>query len=272
MSERYIEIRLIEATPVIKVGDAIMQTREDVPKDKLNELEYGYVVKRPCGKTHWFKEDEFNANHIFVDSDDIQEKNSNGTCQGAENEFIAETNHRKMADRTLVVWARLQNGEELVETYAWPTPEEYDEREGLTICMGRIKKRVAELLGFLLQTAVSLSNWEAKCALAEDSDGGCRAEAPETGEHMPTEHLTFGQALEAAKRGEKIQREGWNGKGQYVQLANCISYRAPSGEVVNVEHQNIGSCALAFVGTSGVQMGWLASQADMLASDWRVVQ
>ncbi|MDU3109535.1 MAG: DUF2829 domain-containing protein, partial [Clostridium sp.] len=26
--------------------------------------------------------------------------------------------------------------------------------------------------------------------------------------------------------------------------------------------------AIAFVGTSGVQMGWLASQADMLAEDW----
>ncbi|MGE9977359.1 Thoeris anti-defense Tad2 family protein [Coprococcus catus] len=25
---------------------------------------------------------------------------------------------------------------------------------------------------------------------------------------------------------------------------------------------------MAFVGTSGVQLGWLASQADMLAEDW----
>jgi hypothetical protein len=37
---------------------------------------------------------------------------------------------------------------------------------------------------------------------------------------------------------------------------------------VNVNHDNIGNKALAFVGTSGVQMGWLASQADMLADDW----
>ena len=29
---------------------------------------------------------------------------------------------------------------------------------------------------------------------------------------------------------------------------------------------------LAFVGTSGVQIGWLASQADMLADDWRIAQ
>ena len=39
-------------------------------------------------------------------------------------------------------------------------------------------------------------------------------------------------------------------------------------EVVNCEHDAIGNKAVAFVGTSGVQMGWLASQADMLAEDW----
>ncbi len=53
-----------------------------------------------------------------------------------------------------------------------------------------------------------------------------------------------------------------NGKGQYVELAKAISYKSPTGAVVNAEHDAIGNQALAFVGTSGVQMGWLASQAD----------
>lgn len=34
------------------------------------------------------------------------------------------------------------------------------------------------------------------------------------------------------------------------------------------QEQNDANMAVAFVGTSGVQMGWLASQADMLAEDW----
>ena len=38
----------------------------------------------------------------------------------------------------------------------------------------------------------------------------------------------------------------------------------PSG----TEHDAIGNRAIAFCGTSGVQLGWLASQADMLADDW----
>ena len=61
---------------------------------------------------------------------------------------------------------------------------------------------------------------------------------------------------------------GWNGKKQYIQLATGISYRSTDDEIVNCEHDAIGNKAVAFVGTSGVQMGWLASQADMLAEDW----
>ena len=83
--------------------------------------------------------------------------------------------------------------------------------------------------------------------------------------------MNFGEAIIAVKEGKKIQREGWNGKSQYVELATCISYKNANGEVVNVEHDAIGNNALAFVGTSGVQLGWLASQADMLANDWRVI-
>lgn len=89
--------------------------------------------------------------------------------------------------------------------------------------------------------------------------------------YRPTDAMSFGLAIEAAKKGKRIARKGWNGKGQYVELATAISYASPAGAVVNVKHNAIGNQALAFVGTSGVQMGWLASQADMLADDWMIV-
>lgn len=82
----------------------------------------------------------------------------------------------------------------------------------------------------------------------------------------------FGTAIGFLKEGMKVAREGWNGKGQYIQLASDISYRTPDKVVVNCDHDAIGNKAIAFVGTSGVQMGWLASQADMLAEDWVIVE
>ena len=92
--------------------------------------------------------------------------------------------------------------------------------------------------------------------------------------YRQTDGMSFGLAIEAAKGGKRIARKGWNGKNQHVELACCISYLpwpADQNEVVNVNHDDIGSMAFAFVGTSGVQMGWLASQADMLANDWMIV-
>lgn len=78
----------------------------------------------------------------------------------------------------------------------------------------------------------------------------------------------FGDAIKYLKRGLKVKRQGWNGKNQHIELAKNISYVEPGGNIVNCEHEAIGNMAIAFVGTSGVQMGWLASQSDMLAEDW----
>ena len=83
--------------------------------------------------------------------------------------------------------------------------------------------------------------------------------------------MDFGEAIQAVKKGCRVQRKGWNGKNQYIELAINISYINVDGDVINAEHEAIGNKAIAFVGTSGVQLGWLASQADMLAEDWILV-
>lgn len=84
--------------------------------------------------------------------------------------------------------------------------------------------------------------------------------------------MDFGEAIKLLKQGKRLQREGWNGKKQYIELATNISYVNARKEVINAEHVAIGNKAIAFVGTSGVQLGWLASQADMLAEDWKLVE
>ena len=55
-------------------------------------------------------------------------------------------------------------------------------------------------------------------------------------------------------------------------MAGTESYENANKEIINAEHEAIGNKAIAFVGTSGVQLGWLASQADMLAEDWKLVE
>ena len=83
--------------------------------------------------------------------------------------------------------------------------------------------------------------------------------------------MSFGLAIEALLKGYKLARQGWNGKTQYIELATNVSYINPTGKAVNVNHDTMGNKAIAFVGTSGVQLGWLASQSDMLSNDWHIV-
>ena len=85
-------------------------------------------------------------------------------------------------------------------------------------------------------------------------------------------NLTFSEAINYLKQGERVSRAGWNGKHQYIELATNVSYIDPDGNVHNVDHNEMGNKAIAFVGTSGTQLGWLASQADMLSEDWGIVK
>lgn len=93
-----------------------------------------------------------------------------------------------------------------------------------------------------------------------------------THEHVrPREsNLTFGEMLEYLKQGRECYRRGWNGKNQFIVLGTAISYVNPTGYRTNSYHHTMGSKAIVFVGIQGEQVGWLASQADMLSDDWAV--
>ena len=81
--------------------------------------------------------------------------------------------------------------------------------------------------------------------------------------------LSFGLALEALKLGKKVARAGWNGKGMWIRLV-------PNGYfdvgISILEHQ---AKLLPWIGMKTADnafIPWLASQTDMLAEDWQVVE
>ena len=85
--------------------------------------------------------------------------------------------------------------------------------------------------------------------------------------------MNFGQAIEALKAGKKVAREGWNGKGQYVYLISArdlqVGLRYGYGEY---EGEPVFTDTLAIRTTHNqIQVGWLASQSDMLSEDWSIV-
>lgn len=87
----------------------------------------------------------------------------------------------------------------------------------------------------------------------------------------PIDGMTFGMAIDACRyKGAKIQRANWNGEGQYVEFAECSA--VPYSQVEYLSHCFIFHFVNRKTGETGIQIGWLASQADMAADDWRIVE
>ena len=80
-----------------------------------------------------------------------------------------------------------------------------------------------------------------------------------------TPTFNFGEAIKYLKRGMKVARQGWNGKGIYIEM------QKPD------EHSKM-TLPYLYIVTNGLVtdnprapkgvVPWLASQTDMLAEDW----
>ena len=99
-------------------------------------------------------------------------------------------------------------------------------------------------------------------------------------ELAPNEGMSFGAAIALMKKGKKVARKGWNGKGMYVwvmpgsTIKNCQNISDPHlAEIDKAEGEIrfLGSIRMR-TATGDVLTGWLASQTDMLAEDWIVVE
>jgi hypothetical protein len=75
--------------------------------------------------------------------------------------------------------------------------------------------------------------------------------------------MNFGQAIEALKEGERVARKGWNGKGMWLTLIHA-------GNAIHRGY-DMQDCIGMKTASNDMQPGWLASQADMLAEDWEMI-
>ena len=90
--------------------------------------------------------------------------------------------------------------------------------------------------------------------------------------------MNFGQAIIELKKGNKVSRKGWNGKGMYLALqkGSVINKENARGGVAKCMaqegHQDIEICPHIDMKSADnkVIIGWLASQTDMLAEDWEI--
>ncbi|WP_273958256.1 DUF2829 domain-containing protein [Lacticaseibacillus paracasei] len=89
--------------------------------------------------------------------------------------------------------------------------------------------------------------------------------------------MNFGIAIEKLKQGNSVACKGWNGKGIFIKLKKGNSLSTP-----NNRYDEVMTHDFIYIDTTGLQTNnpnaprdrvpWLASQTDMLANDWYVVE
>lgn len=87
------------------------------------------------------------------------------------------------------------------------------------------------------------------------------------------DEFDFGTALHLMELGERVQREGWNGKGMFVYIVPAASYpaqRNTKGVLVGDYPDDMVpyGAYIALKTASGEVVPWTISQSDALATDW----
>jgi len=93
--------------------------------------------------------------------------------------------------------------------------------------------------------------------------------------YRPTDAMSFGRAVEMLKLGRKVARAGWNGKGMFLFLVPGSTFTVNRPPLLGIypEGTQIDYHAHIDMKTAqGYVVPWLASQADILADDWQIVE
>jgi hypothetical protein len=104
------------------------------------------------------------------------------------------------------------------------------------------------------------TSWSPKAAFEEayrETTAGC---------------MTFGLAIEALKKGHKVARISWNGKGMWLVLPTTVdaNYEENFGTSKQSSYPMLPSICMK-TADGYFLVGWLASQTDMLSEDWTIV-
>ena len=144
----YIGTKIIQAEPAFRIDGEIYPESGPVPRS-MNREE-GYRVHYPDGYESWSPKGVFEQAHLPMTVNPDLRTDAPSISQQMVDDFILETWTQTMGDKTTVVRAMLRNGFEIMESSACVSAENYDEKLGREICLGKIKDKVWFLLGFLL--------------------------------------------------------------------------------------------------------------------------
>lgn len=84
--------------------------------------------------------------------------------------------------------------------------------------------------------------------------------------------MNFGDAIAALKDGKRVARAGWNGKGMWLLLIPAEQWDGWTAQTMGNVSSTLTRLPWIGMKTAGNEfVPWLASQTDVLAEDWGMV-
>lgn len=84
--------------------------------------------------------------------------------------------------------------------------------------------------------------------------------------------MDFGDAIRNLKDGNKVARNGWNGKGMFLYYVPPGRYPSRTEAAKSIGDEVDYGAYIAMKTAQGNVVPWLASQTDVLSDDWEVVE
>lgn len=188
--------------------------------------------------------------------------------------IVSKDFHRLGDDTVTVCNLKLDNGYSVRGESACVDPRNYNKDIGENFAYADAFRKLWPLFGFLLaekmyedRKPVGSLTWSGSTAVPaapiNEWDEG-----------------SFGWAIRSMRNGNRVAREGWNGKGMWITYSPgvesmsadkffSLNNAAFAGEQGG--HADVLPCITMKTADGKILMGWLASQSDMLASDWGIV-
>ena len=148
--QKYISTKLVKAKPMTR-GEYNKYRGLEAPNGEDQTID-GYMIQYDDGYISWCPKYQFDKQYLKVDDN---KRLPSGVSIGSKmvDDFIKEVHVSTIGDKTTLVRAILVNGFEIVESTGCVDKDNYDEQIGAEICLEKIKDKIWNLLGFLLQTA-----------------------------------------------------------------------------------------------------------------------
>lgn len=232
--KQYIGTKLIEVEPALRYADGTIAP-VNAPVRLDEPVKYGYKVRYADGYESFSPQGVFERAYLPLEVNGMLKTEAPSISAEMVERFIDHHETVTMGGKTTVVRAVLKNGFEIVESSSCVSAENYDEKLGEEICMERIRNKIWELLGFLLQTAVGGVNGEAaaeNCCCDKDCERSCCGKEPAADEpavpKLPTVRLFISQPMRG-KSDEEIESE----REKLIEIAEAVYFGRGEVEVID---------------------------------------